>query len=135
MKILKESMKAFLDSDEKDWKIKGGIEVRNVLDFEKLLKKLLKGDENGADYNEMKEIVSGMSERFSRIFVNLKTLEIQGYIYPFVVTANCSSIEPKAYFTVKTCNDLRIMGDFKKNFAIFGVKIQEIAKFIKNVEG
>ena len=131
MKILKESMKAFLDSNEKDWKIKGGIEVRNVLDFEKLLK----GDENGADYNEMKEIVSGMSGRFSRIFVNLKTLEIQGYIYPFVVTVSCSSIEPKAYFTVKTCNDLRIMGDFKKNFAILGVKIQEIAKFIKNVEG
>ena len=72
---------------------------------------------------------------FSRIFVNLKTLEIQGYIYPFVVTVNCSSIEPKAYFTVKTCNDLRIMGDFKNSFAIFGVKIQEIAKFIKNVEG
>ena len=45
MKILKESMKAFLDSNEKDWKIKGGIEVRDVLDFEKLLKKLLKGDE------------------------------------------------------------------------------------------
>ena len=131
MKILKESMKAFLDSNEKDWKIKGGIEVRNVLDFEKLLK----GDENGADYNEMKEIVSGMSGRFSRIFVNLKTLEIQGYTYPFVVTASCSSIEPKAYFTVKTCSDLRIMGDFTKNFSILGAKIQEIAKFIKNVEG
>jgi hypothetical protein len=131
MKILKESMKAFLDSNEKDWKIKGGIEVRNVLDFEKLLK----GDENGADYNEMKKIVSGMSGRFSRIFVNLKTLEIQGYIYPFVVTASCSSIEPKAYFTVKTCSDLRIMGDFTNNFSILGAKIQEIAKFIKNVEG
>ena len=131
MKILKESMKAFLDSNEKDWKIKGGIEVRNVLDFEKLLK----GDENGADYNEMKEIVSGMSGRFSRIFVNLKTLEIQGYIYPFVVTASCSSIEPKAYFTVKTCSDLRITGDFTNNFSILGAKIQEIAKFIKNVEG
>ena len=131
MKILKESVKAFLNSDEKNWKIKGGVEVGDVLDF----KKLLKGDENDAVYGDMKEIVSGMSERFSKIFVNLKTLEVQGYIYPFAVTVSCSDNESKAYFTVKTCSDLKITYDVTKNFSILGAKIQEIAKFIKNIEG
>jgi len=127
MIILKEGAKAFLSSKEKDWKIEGCIEVDDVLDLKRFIK------DGDTSFQGMLDVVAGMSKRFDRIFVNVDTFEVQGYIYPFIVTCSCSGNENKAYFTIKTCNDLKIGFDLTANFAKLGGKINDLAKFIKSV--
>ena len=132
MTIVNESMKPFLDSAEEDYEIKGKTKVEDTIDFWKLVPEESRQD---GTMHDMANLVSGMSERFDKIYVNIETCQVQGVIFPFVVTCQCSGNETKAYFTIKTGSNLRITYDFQKNFAVMGTKLTELAKFIKSVEG